>query len=54
MFFQYAPTGVHIHFFSESSVGQVTVMAYLPGYNLGRLDKSPELYKRMVKKLCAT
>ena len=27
-------TGIHIHFLSESSAGQVTLMAYLPGYNL--------------------
>ena len=27
--------GIHIHFFSESSAGQVSLMAYLPGFNLG-------------------
>ena len=27
--------GIHIHFFTELSVGQVSLMAYLPGYNLG-------------------
>ena len=46
--------GVHIPFFTESSAGEVNLMAYLPGYNLDCLDKSAELYKRMVKKLCAT
>ena len=40
-------TGIHILFFSESSAGQVSVMAYLPGYNFGCLDKSAELYKRI-------
>ena len=29
------------------------VMTYLPSYNLGCPDKSAELYKRMVKTLCA-
>ena len=43
-------TGIHILFFSESSAGQVSLMAYLPGYNFGCPDKSAELYKRMVKK----
>ena len=42
--------GIHIHFFSESSAGQVSLMAYLPSYNLGWLDKSAELYRIMVKK----
>ena len=48
--------GIHIHFFSESWAGQVSLMAYLPIYNLCWAGKSAELYKlkRMVKKLCAT
>lgn len=29
-------------------------MAYLPGYNLGCMDKSAEFVERMVIKLCAT
>lgn len=28
-------------------------MAYLPGYNLGCMDKSAEFVERMVIKLCA-
>ena len=51
-------SGIHkkkIHFFSQLSAGQVSVMAYLPGgYDLGCPDKSAELYKRIVKKLGAT
>ena len=46
--------GIHIHFSAQSSAGQVSLMAYLPGYNLGCLGKSAELYKRIVKKLVAT
>ena len=30
----------HIYFFSRSSAGQVSLMAYLPDYNLGCPDKS--------------
>ena len=47
-------SGIHIHFFSESLARQVSLMAYLPGYNLGCANKNAELCKRMVKKLCAT
>ena len=36
---------MHIHFLSESSAGQVTLMAYLPGYNLVCPDKSAGLQK---------
>ena len=35
--------GIHIHVFLESSAGQVSLMAYLPVYNLGRPHKSTEL-----------
>ena len=47
------PQGSIFIFFSESSARQVSLMVYLLGYNLGCPDKSAELYKRMVKKLCA-
>ena len=47
------PQGFIFIFFSESSARQVSLMVYLPGYNLGRSEKSAELYKRTVKKLCA-
>ena len=48
-------TGIHNYsFFSELSAGQVSLMRYLRGYNLGCPDKSAELYKRMVEILCAT
>ena len=53
----YLIIGIHIHFFSQLSVGQVCLVAYLCSYNFGYLDKSAELiiyYKRIVKKLCAT
>ena len=36
-------SGIHIHFLSESSGGQVSLMAYLSSYNLGCLDKWAEL-----------
>ena len=37
-------SGVRIHFFASSCQlgGQVSLMAYLPCYNLGCLDKSAE------------
>ena len=47
------PQGSIFIFFSESSARQVSLMVYLPVQNLGCLDKSAELYKRTVKKLCA-
>ena len=48
------PQGSIFIFFSESLAMQVSLMVYLLGYNLGCLEKSAELYKRTVKKLCAT
>ena len=44
-------SGFHIQFFSESSARQVSLMAYLLGYNLGCPDKSAELYKKSGKKI---
>ena len=44
-------SGGYIHFFSESSAGQVSLLAYLPGYNFGCPDKSAKLNKKMVKKI---
>lgn len=41
-------------FFSGSLAMQVSLMVYLPSYNLGCLEKSAELYKRTVKKMCET
>ena len=38
-------SGTHIHFFPESSAGRVSLMAYLPGSNLGSPGKSTELKK---------
>ena len=36
-------SGIHIHVLSQLSARQESLMAYLPGYNLGFLDKSAEL-----------
>ena len=50
-------SGIHKNnsfFLTVVSWASISVMAYLPGYDLGCPDKSAELYKRMVKKLCAT
>ena len=45
----------NIFIFSQSyQLGrQVSLMAYLPCYNLGCFDKRAEIHKGMVKKLCA-
>lgn len=48
------PQGSIFIFFSESSAMQVSLMVYLPSYNLGCPEKIAELYKRKVKKLCGT
>ena len=54
MSFYLHQVGIHVHFSSQLSAGQVSLMAYLPGYNLGYPGKSAESYKRIVKKLVAT
>ena len=36
-------SGIHIHVFSQLSARQESLMAYLPGYNLGCPDKRAEL-----------
>ena len=52
---QFWKTGIHILFFSESLTRQVSLMAYLPGYNLGCPDKSAEFgLKEGWKNWCAT
>ena len=48
------PQGSIFIFFSETSAMQVSLMVYLPSYNLGCPEKIAELYKQTVKKLCAT
>ena len=48
------PHGSIFIFFSESLAMQVSLMVYLPSYNLGCPEKIAELYKQTVKKLCAT
>ena len=42
---------IYIHYFSESSAGQVSLMAYLLGSNLGRPDKTAELMKADSEKI---
>ena len=47
--------GIHIHFFSESSAGRVSVMAYLTSSNSGRPDTEKcRIKDRIVKKSCVT
>ena len=40
---EHTVTRIHIYFLSELSAWQISLMAYLSGYNLGCLDKNAEL-----------